>query len=388
MLETLTAEIEVGHRSRFEPVLEALFAERGAPRLCVPILQPADPYLDTAGEALRRRIFLTRGEGSENLCLRPDFTIPVCLDHVARNGPLPRRTSYCGLVFRQRADGPAEFVQAGIEDLGEVDRAAADGRSLADSLAALDACGIETGELDVVLGDQGLFEAFLRALGLPGGWQRKLVRTFGDEQALRAALDTLAAVEAGQPNGLDDRLAAFARAKDVEALVVAIRAKMEEAGLPPYSGRSSEEVAARLVEKFEIAEARLERGSRELLSRFLAIDCPLNVAVGRLETLAARAELDIGPALDFFRNRNRALQAAGVDLSAIAYRAAFGRPIDYYTGMVFEVRGKGSDEPLVGGGRYDRLPTILGSREPVPAVGFAMWLDRIDSHAATRENAR
>ena len=57
-----------------DEALQSLFAARGAQPVTVPILQPADPYLDTAGEALRRRIFLTRGEGGEALCLRPDFT--------------------------------------------------------------------------------------------------------------------------------------------------------------------------------------------------------------------------------------------------------------------------------------------------------------------------
>ncbi|MEP0508362.1 MAG: ATP phosphoribosyltransferase regulatory subunit, partial [Aurantimonas coralicida] len=89
--------------------------------------------------------------------------------------------------------------------------------------------------------------------------------------------------------------------------------------------------------------------------------------------------LDLGRALTFFETRNLALRAAGVDLAAVRYRAAFGRPIDYYTGLVFEARRKGSDEPLAGGGRYDRLLSILGAERPVPAVGFSLWLDRIAS---------
>jgi hypothetical protein len=84
----------------------------------VPVIQPADPFLDMAGEDLRRRIFLTESETGETLCLRPEFTIPVCLDHIANRAGTPRRYAYLGEVFRQRREGGAEFFQAGIEDLG------------------------------------------------------------------------------------------------------------------------------------------------------------------------------------------------------------------------------------------------------------------------------
>ena len=35
--------------------------------------------------------------------------------------------------------------------------------------------------------------------------------------------------------------------------------------------------------------------------------------------------------------------------------------------------------PLAGGGRYDRLLTLLGAERPIPGVGFSVWLDRIEA---------
>jgi histidyl-tRNA synthetase len=54
------------------------------------------------------------------------------------------------------------------------------------------------------------------------------------------------------------------------------------------------------------------------------------------------------------------------------------RGLDYYTRTVFEVAapGLGSQDAIVGGGRYDRLVSDLGGPE-TPAVGFAAGLDRI-----------
>ena len=96
-----------------------LLASLDAEPVEVAVLQPADPFLDMAGEDLRRRIFLTESETGETLCLRPEFTIPVCLDHIRSRSDTPRRYAYLGEVFRQRRQGGNEFLQAGIEDLGE-----------------------------------------------------------------------------------------------------------------------------------------------------------------------------------------------------------------------------------------------------------------------------
>jgi ATP phosphoribosyltransferase regulatory subunit len=34
---------------------------------------------------------------------------------------------------------------------------------------------------------------------------------------------------------------------------------------------------------------------------------------------------------------------------------------------------------LAGGGRFDKLMAFLGAKERIPAVGFALWLDRIET---------
>ncbi|MBB3996650.1 ATP phosphoribosyltransferase regulatory subunit [Aureimonas pseudogalii] len=381
----ISIERSAGPTAEGSPVdlaLARLFHAAGAVTVSTPILQRAEPYLDTAGEDLRRRIFLTRGEAGETLCLRPDFTIPVCLAHIAGGEGLPRRYAYHGLVFRQHRDGAAEFRQAGIESLGDDDRAAADARTLADALAGLGACGIaETAPLEIVLGDQALFEAFLGALALPAGWQRRLVRTFGRDDLLDAALNALAREGEASSARLPPEIRALVEAGSVKALADHVAGLMEEGGLPPHRGRTPREIAVRLFEKVELAETRMTPASLARLRRFLALDCPLAEAPGALAALEADTGVDLGPALAFFRQRNDALAAAGVDLGRLRYRAAFGRAIDYYTGLVFEARRPGAAEPLAGGGRYDRLVGYLGAARPIPAVGFSLWLDRISAVA-------
>ena len=55
------------------------------------------------------------------------------------------------------------------------------------------------------------------------------------------------------------------------------------------------------------------------------------------------------------------------------------RGLDYYTRTAFELEHTkiGAQSALAGGGRYDLLATAIGSRQPVPAVGFAAGLERL-----------
>ena len=39
---------------------------------------------------------------------------------------------------------------------------------------------------------------------------------------------------------------------------------------------------------------------------------------------------------------------------------------------------------LAGGGRFDRMMTLLGAEEAIPAVGFSLWLNRIETARGDR----
>lgn len=358
--------------------LSAFFAERNCLTPPIGLLQPADPFLDTAGEDLRRRIFLTEDAHGGRLCLRPEFTIPVCLHHIA-GGEIPKRYGYEGLVFRQRADEPSEFRQAGIEDLGDPDIGQADARSIADALALLDT--VKPGaNWQVTLGDQAVFEAVVRALGLPAGWRKKLARTFGAPEKLEALLGALVSPrERGSqfPTAIADAL----EGGDAALLAGAIAARMEEFGYLAAASRTPGEIAGRMLEQAALDNARLTAGHIAVLRDFLAIRAPLDKAGAALGEFAARLDGDMAKVLAAFDARVSAIAAQGVDPASIVYDAAFGRPLDYYTGLVFEIGAPGAARPVVGGGRYDRLLTLLGAPSAIPAVGFSAWLDRLEALA-------
>lgn len=356
--------------------LSSVLTSMEADLVSIPLIQPADPFLDMAGEDLRRRIFLTENENGDSLCLRPEFTIPVCRNHIALNAATPKRYAYLGEVFRQRRDGASEFMQAGIEDLGETDEASSDARSIADALTCVKAAAPDV-NFDIVLGDQAIFAALVKALGLPQGWRKKLLRAFGDEKSLAATLADLSAPQA--QDQLPDNIVALIAEGDEAGLAQVLELEMQEAGISPSSGRTPAEIARRLIEKEDLAAIKLPTAALTALQSFLDIRASLNVATVTLRAFAADHDLDLVSAIQKFEARARAIAASGIDMDKLIYDASFGRPLDYYTGLVYEIRqtADGKEQVIVGGGRYDRLLTMLGASEPIPGVGFSIWLDRL-----------
>lgn len=354
-------------RADIEDILRTL----SAPRVDVPVLQPADPFLDTAGEDLRRRIFMTASETGEAFCLRPEFTIPVCRHHLSANQSASRY-GYVGTVFRQHREAGAEFLQAGIEDIGNPDIAEADAQSLADALTLIDALGM-TAPSTILLGDQNIFDAVLDALALPRTWRLRLSQAFGDEAALSSTLESLRTppLVDGLPNDIAAAL------DDSEAsLIDVLSTRMEASGLLNAGGRTPQEIAARLQAKALTAARKPDAKSLGILGGFLTLKAPLDQATAALSTFFETHGLTPPDALNAFEARVDAMAAKALPLTVIQYDAAFGRSLDYYTGLVFEVHSVSGDV-LVGGGRYDRLLTLLGSQTATTGIGFSAWLDRI-----------
>ncbi|EJN03165.1 ATP phosphoribosyltransferase regulatory subunit [Phyllobacterium sp. YR531] len=367
----------------FSNSLAALIAGRDAELVDIPVIQPADQFLDMAGEDLRRRIFLTENETGQSLCLRPEFTIPVCRNHIELNAATPKRYAYLGEVFRQRREGGNEFFQAGIEDLGDANRARADARSLADALASVRLVA-PNAQLETLLGDQAIFEAVLAALGLPRGWQKKLARAFGNPSQLKSLLQDLSSDR--QKGDVPDHLNALIAKGDEVALAAELEKDMQSAGISPGAGRTPVEIARRLIDKVALASVRLQPKAFSALQDFLAIRIPLQTAAGHLLQFARANEFDLGPALEQFEARAASVVEAGIGHETIIYDASFGRPLDYYTGLVYETRAVNNTAlgAVVGGGRYDRLLTMLGAVGSIPGVGFSIWLDRLEQISGDR----
>jgi ATP phosphoribosyltransferase regulatory subunit len=370
-LSNSRAETLVSARS-----LISAYEQAGYARVHPAILQLAEPFLDLSGEDIRARMFLTAGRSGEELCLRPDFTIPVSRDYLASAAAgRPQGYCYLGPVFRDRGTLPGEFLQAGIESFGRTDTAVADAETLALGLAATAHFGRKSPA--IMTGDVGLFTALVSALDLAPAWKRRLVKDFNRKASLAQDLERLTL---HAPNGKADYqgvLAALA-GSDPKAAHALVTDLLSIAGISAVGGRSVGEIADRFLEQSTLgASATLPRDTHDLVVRFLAIGGNPQDAATAMRKLAKEGRLALDAALDLFESRNAEMKQRGIDPTRIAFSCAFGRGMDYYTGFVFELRDGAGDEPLVAGGRYDDLLTRLGAPSPIPAVGFSVWIERL-----------
>ena len=365
--------------------LMGTFARAGYEQIAPAIIQPAGLFLDVVGEALRARTYVFTDPDGDELCLRPDLTVPTCRLHLARYpaGDTPARYCYSGAAFRYQPGGatsahPSEFRQAGIESFAAPDREQDDAAVLALIVEALREAGLARFQLS--FGDLGLFTALLEALPMPRRWRRRLRRHFWRPEAFRAELARLTSREALQVHGVPRELMDALdpeRPREAQALV---EAYLERSGLELIGTRTLPEIAERLLaEAADARETPLAPETAALIESYTALKAPAREAAGRLEALVRPHKLDLGDALGAFRRRLDFLDAAGVDTGLAAFAAEFGRNLEYYTGFVFEIVAPelGPRSPVAGGGRYDSLLADVGAPVSVPAVGSCIHTERL-----------
>ncbi len=362
--------MSAGQDQRGEAFLQKLEAAGYLP--CDPaILQPADVFLDLSGEDMRGRLLLA-SDGVADFCMRPEFTIPVSLAYLA-SPQAGEAAAFCchGPVFRQRPGLSPEFLQAGVVNFGRDDREAADAEILA---LALEAAGAR--DWSIRIGDAGLLNALLEKLALPPVWLRRIRSGLAKGQKLDDILDPImegAADHTGVLAALDGADKAGARALVEDLLKIA--------GISALGGRTSGEIADRFLEQAELRSgAGLDADKRVLLAEFFAVEGHPDKASAKLRTLFEAVGVDLTPEMDSFDQRLNFLAARGIDLNAIHFSAGFARNLDYYTGFVFEAVETGAPDgaPVFAGGRYDRLLSTLGAKSEIPAVGAAIWIERLN----------
>lgn len=355
--------------------LVAHFAQAGFVAADVPVLQPAEPFLELSGEDIRRRLFVTSDEAGEELCLRPEFTIPAALAYL-KSGVVGRRAdlAFLGPVFRHRPGESGEFWQLSAESLGRSDREAADADLLAEVHGAVTR---ETGTegLSIRVGDLALFARLIETLNLSPVLARRLSLALG-EGRIEALLDGATSGAKPEARGLARYSGVLDALKDADPREAKAFVKdlLSLAGISAVGGRTAEDIASRFLDRAREDAQALGPEQKAVLRRFLAISGEPDQVSRDVRALADEAGLDLSEVLDRFDLRTGFLEARGLPLGLMQASAGFARNLDYYSGFVFELRCAGAERPVAAGGRYDRLFERLG--HAVPAIGAALWLER------------
>ncbi|MDX6691621.1 MAG: phosphoribosyltransferase regulatory subunit [Solirubrobacteraceae bacterium] len=184
-----------------------------------------------------------------------------------------------------------------------------------------------------------------------------------------------------------------------EVLTVLCHA-LDAAGLRGYRiGLGDASLYPRLLRSLHVDEAADDRLLAALVARdFVALQAALagaGIADDDAELLLRVPQLRGGP--DVLGDPEGPVAAAVTGLRRVhdllapevAARVIFDlglvRDLGYYTGAVFDVYDPALGEPIGGGGRYDELLGRFG--RPLPAVGFALGIDKLHIALAGEEEA-
>jgi ATP phosphoribosyltransferase regulatory subunit len=350
-----------------------LFGKAGYERVAPAFIQPASLFLDRIGEALRARTYVFTDPNGDELCLRPEMTIPVCRIFLER-GDESASAKYCynGPAFRMQEGKPnplcpREFRQAGIEFFGEAG-GAADIEVASLIIESVRQSGVAA--FTIRVGHIGLFKALLDALPMPGRWRRRLAHAFWRPAIFAEELAALSKPHDGQPLPLSPaELTADGFVKFLEARQI------------PFIGlRRPDEIVKRLANKAaDASETPLSNATVSAIENYLSIGGPLAEAFEAADALFQEAKLDLSVPAAGARSLFDSLKGVA-EGAPIVFDASFGRHFEYYTGMVFqiEIEGRGVAGEIAGGGRYDGLIRALpGGTRDVPAVGAAIHTERL-----------
>jgi ATP phosphoribosyltransferase regulatory subunit len=362
-----------------------VFGRGGYEHVAPSIIQPADIFLDRVGEQVRSRTYIFTDPDGQELCLRPDLTIPACRVYLERNPKANRvaRYSYNGPAFRYQQGKqdplrPREFRQAGIECFGVANREQAESEVLGLVIEALRETGLRGFVLRI--GDLGLFRSLLDALPIPVRWRERLRNSFWRPDSFHATLHRLAQPFSPIP---DPAVAALARELDPEdpdGAEQRVGAFLEANSLTFIGARSLAEITQRLLAAAaDMREQPLPADVIRIVESYLAVAGAPETAGREIARLASEARIDLGNALEHYTRRLTFLREAGVGLHHAQFAADFGLRLEYYSGFVFQIElpGLGVAGQIAGGGRYDGLLASIGGPADTPAVGSAIHTERL-----------
>ena len=142
------------------------------------------------------------------------------------------------------------------------------------------------------------------------------------------------------------------------------RRYLDAQGLPLAGNRSLGEIAARLLD--HAADLRAEPLPKEVatvIDYYLAVSGPPKEAIERVAMIAKGVGVDLGLALDAIARRFERLAESGVDLGSAVFATEFGRDLEYYSGLVFQIEARGTrtaSRSLAAGAMTD-CSTLLGA---------------------------
>lgn len=342
----------------------------------LPLVYKSEIFYESSGEEIRRRMFSFNDKSGNEMCLRPDLTIPTCKSFL--ENPLQKdngRLCYSGPIFRSSdhdLSQSLELNQSGIEviynnDLNDNKNFIKELETIKLALSTLEQLNIN--DIKVRIGSISFFNLFIDCLDLPQRWKQRLLRHLYRRHYFEKLLTRIRkGVGYDEERKLVIQRDVFSDETIFNQEINDILAREDPIKL---GSRTIDEISNRFNLKSESVVSAIQ-GSKiaDLVIGFLTL-------TGDLKSFPTKVD-------EFIRANNVSLFDEGLKtidhLSStfvknfsnieFIFDCDFGHSIEFYDGIIFEIIDQ-KNNILISGGRYDKLLTSLGDKNNFAAIGFA-----------------
>jgi ATP phosphoribosyltransferase regulatory subunit len=320
------------------------------------VLLDSEYIIERSGEKFRSSMLTFKREDGKTMCLRPDLTVASCINFLQKK--TSSKIYYSGQAYRRSNNKISSFInnQLGIEILGSKNKIQDDFKVISTILSSTKK--IKSKKIQIKVGDISLFKSLINALDMPERWKLRLIRHFW------------------RPSYFEELLKRLEKNTDIDAVTFDTdkerfyeMKKMNQDKV--VAGRSIAEILKRFDKKIKDPRS-FSDGKKivKIIKSFLKINCKLSQLDEKLLDFAKKNNLKKNIFKDFKSIQNLKKLKQNVN-----FITNFGRDVEYYTGIVFEIfSGK---KEIARGGRYDDLLKSLGAKKNIQAVGAAINLKNI-----------
>ena len=320
------------------------------------VLLDSEYIIQRSGEKFRSSMVTFENEDGKTMCLRPDLTVASCIKFLQKK--TASKIYYSGKAYRRSNKKKSEFVtdQLGIEILGSKNQTQDDFKILNTILNSVKKTKHK--KIQIKVGDISLFNNLINSLDMPERWKLRLIRHFWRPKYFEELLKRL-------EKNLDIESVDF----DTDRQRFYEMKKMSKEKV--IAGRSISEILKRFDKKMKDPRSFSDgKQIAKIIRSFLRIECKLVQLDEKLLEFVKKNKIK----KNIFKNL-KFIQNLKVLNENINFISNFGRDIEYYTGLVFEVFA--GNKEIARGGRYDDLLKSLGAKKKIPAVGAAINLKNI-----------
>ena len=323
------------------------------------VLLDSDYIIQRSGENFRKLMLTFEDDTGKSMCLRPDLTIASCIKYLKANSKINSNIFYSGQAYRRSNNLKDKVIndQLGIEILGSKKKSADDLKVLKTIVNSIKKIKIKNTSIKV--GDVSLFQKLIDTLKIPDRWKVRLKRHFW------------------RPQYFEDLLNRLETNSDVDPVLVNLdKKKFSEMKKIDQSkeiaNRKVSEILARFDRKIKDPRSFGENKKFvKIIREFLKINCSIDKLDKTLKSFVKKNNLNN----NVFKDLSTIKNLSKINSNTI-FSTNFGRDIEYYTGIVFEVYNSSKKE-IARGGRYDDLLKNLGSKKNISAVGAAINLNNL-----------